>query len=844
MSEPRRTADTRCERRILVVDDDRDFADTLARLLDLEGYAVECVYSMAAAQASLDRFPAEVALIDIRLGEGSGLDLIATLRRARPEIICIVMTAYSSIQTAVEALQEGAYDYLRKPFYSEQLLATLRRSFERIALARASERAEAALRRRNLELEALNQRLERTESVLRQRNRELEGLYARLQRSVRSMRRLATFSSLRELSAAVLEEVAGNTGAQAGVVYVREAGRLVLRHSLGSSALRMELPDGEPAALCRLASGGMGPEPAIDGALRGAARLAFSLTGQAGEPIGLVVVEAGPGGLFTQRDREIGEILASFAGEAIRLVQALESLASSEERLRDVIDNSPSAISLKDLDGRFVIVNRRFEEWYGYGQAEASGKSSRDILPEEIARIYTTQWEEVLTRGEVVENEIQVPFADGTLHSLLVTKFPVLGATSDPTGVGTIATDITDWRRAEEQLRQAQKTEALGQLTGGIAHDFNNLLAVISGNLELLKDELAGDAGLDDLLDDALSSAKSGAELTHRLLAFGRRQTLHPRVTDAGVLVTSMSRMLERILGETIETRWILSDDLWPVEIDRNQLETSLLNLAINARDAMAEGGVLVIETANVTVDPGAAAARDAVAAGDYVVISVTDTGAGMAPEVVERAIEPFFTTKEVGHGSGLGLSMVYGFVTQSGGYLEISSSPGKGTTVRLNLPRADGNGRDGEAGAAGAGVAGGSGERILVVEDKADVRRLATRILTRLGYEVMEAADGQTALDVLNATPGVAVLFTDVVLPGRMSGADLARVAQARHPALKVLLTSGFASNVLLESDRAGGVSGFIEKPFTAAGLARLVRHALGSAPDDQSGDGLGVNM
>lgn len=825
-------------RRILVVDDDRDFADTLARLLGLEGYEVGRAYGIDEAQEALQRFPAEVALIDIRIGDRSGLSLVSTLRRRRPEIICIIMTAYSSIETAVEALQEGAYDYLRKPFYSEHLLATLDRCFERIALAQAREQAESALRTRNRELERLNKRLARTQAILKRRNRELEALNVRLQNSVRSMRTLAAFASLRELCAAVLEEVAGTMAARSGVVYLREAGRLTLTYSVGSGDLREDfsnLKQGVPwhtLEQAMLASNLPRTEP--EGASMSPSnppeetQVAFPLIGEEREPVGLIVVHAGPDRTFTRQDCELGEILVSFAGEAIRLVQAVESLAWSEERLRNVIDNSPSSITLKDLEGRFVIVNKRFEEWYGRSQVEVVGKTSRDVFPPDVARLYTTQWEEVLNSREVVEEEIEVSFADGNSHSVLVTKFPVLGASGQAVGVGTIATDVTDSRRAEEQLRQAQKTEALGQLTGGIAHDFNNLLAVISGNLDLMKDELGDDAGLSELLEDALSSAQSGAELTHRLLAFGRRQTLHPQLVDAGELVVGMSRMLLRTLGETIEIRRRLSNDLWHVEVDRNQLETSLLNLALNARDAMPDGGVLTIETENARLDSDHVLTFDAVHPGDYVVVSVTDSGAGMFPEVVESAIEPFFTTKEVGHGSGLGLSMVFGFVKQSGGHLEISSSPGAGSTVRLFLPKAEQGMRDGKVRTAAAVATSRAGERILVVEDKAEVRRLAKRILTHLGYQVLEAADGKAALETLDAGPEVDLLFTDVVLPGGMSGADLAKAALARHPELKVLFTSGYASDAVFNGVLSGNEIGFIKKPFAREGLARMVKHAL----------------
>jgi CheY-like chemotaxis protein len=357
-----------------------------------------------------------------------------------------------------------------------------------------------------------------------------------------------------------------------------------------------------------------------------------------------------------------------------------------------------------------------------------------------------------------------------------------------------------------------------------------------------MKDELEDNPDLADLLEDALASAQSGAELTHRLLAFGRQQTLHPQLTDAGELVVGLSRMLVRTLDETIETRRMLSESLWPVEVDRNQLETSLLNLALNARDAMPDGGVLTIETANATLDGRLAQTHDAVVPGDYVVVSVTDSGEGMSPEVAERAIQPFFTTKEVGHGSGLGLSMVYGFVKQSGGHLVISSTIGKGTTVRLYLPKAENEAREGEIQAPSPSAAGGSGERILVVEDKAAVRRLAKRILTRLGYQVLEAADGKTALENLDAGPKVDLLFTDVVLPGRISGADLAKEAQARYPELKVLYTSGYANNTVLEDDPSCDEIRFIKKPFAKEGLARMVRYALESSSRDRAPTGRGT--
>ena len=805
-------------RRVLVVDDDHDFADSLCNLLRLEGYDAKQTYSIAAARKALDGYPAEVALIDIRMGEQSGLSLVSELRSRTPEVTCILMTAFASADSAIEALQKGAYDYLCKPFYPETLIATLERCFERISLTRGRQEAEDALRRRNRELEELN---------------------ARLRKVVGSMRALSACTTLRELCATALEQVAANMDADRGAIYLTEGDRLVRKHELDAGhreTIPLPLPPDDPFQQVLTSQRPVfspGPGTAANAvpagwpaATRGAL-LAFPIIGERQTPAGVLALQAAENKTFTQQDREVGLILVSLASETIRLVQAHEDLVWSEERLRKVIDNSPSLISLKDLEGRFVVVNKRFEEWHGYGTDEALGKTSQDLFPDEVATLYAARYQEALSSGRVVEEEIEIPFADGTVHSVLVTKFPVPGTHGRPVGIGTIGTDLTDRRRTEEQLRQAQKMEALGQLTGGIAHDFNNLLAVISGNLDLLGDDVANPK-MGELVEDAHAAAHSGAELTHRLLAFGRRQTLRPQPTAAGKLVKGMSRLLERTLGETIQIEIALPDGLWPIDVDRNQLETSLLNLAINARDAMPDGGILTIGSRNVTLDNGYTEHHVAVDPGDYVRIAVEDTGTGMSPEVAERAIQPFFTTKEVGEGSGLGLSMVYGFAKQSGGHLEISSTLGRGTAVRLYLPRAATAVAEAETEAHADAEANGKGERILLVEDQPDVRKLARRLLTRLGYVVFEARDGVDALSLLDDLVDVDLLFTDIMLPGGIGGEQLAREAQARCPKLKVLYSSGYARNAALSAEDSNGAIPLVNKPFVMKDLAGAVRRTL----------------
>ena len=331
-------------------------------------------------------------------------------------------------------------------------------------------------------------------------------------------------------------------------------------------------------------------------------------------------------------------------------------------------------------------------------------------------------------------------------------------------------TDITEQRESEARLRQAQKMEAVGQLTGGIAHDFNNLLGVIMGNAEILADRV-GDT--DPQLGAILSATRRGAELTNRLLAFSRRQALAPKSIDLDELILGMTDLLARTLGETILVTATKTPGLWRAVADPGQLENALINLAINARDAMPEGGKLVIETVNMPLRNSAVAKRHGVSTGEYVALLVTDNGHGMTPEVLARAADPFFTTKGVGQGSGLGLSMVEGFARQSGGFLTIESSPGAGAMVKVVLPRAK---EDSERPASDrkAREPRARGERILVVEDDSGVRDLAVSILKRLGYRVMEAQDGRAALEILQQPEAIDLILTDVVLPGGLSGPEL----------------------------------------------------------------------
>jgi signal transduction histidine kinase len=378
---------------------------------------------------------------------------------------------------------------------------------------------------------------------------------------------------------------------------------------------------------------------------------------------------------------------------------------------------------------------------------------------------------------------------------------------------------------AEQALRQSQKMEAVGQLTGGVAHDFNNLLTIIIGNLGIAKRGVV-EARAERALDNALVGAERAAQLTQRLLAFSRRQPLNPRVIDINKLITSISDLLARTLGENVELETISGAGLWKAEVDASELESTLLNLALNARDAMPQGGKLTIETSNAYLDDEYCRQHDDVVPGQYILVAITDNGGGMSAETIDRAFEPFFTTKEAGKGTGLGLSQVYGFMKQSGGHVKIYSEPGEGTTIKLYLPRRDGD----EAGISAddqAGLDRGRGETILIVEDDDGVRQYASEILRDLNYQIIEAKDSAAALRLLDAKKEFDLMLTDVVLPGK-NGRELADEVERRRPGTKVIFMTGYSRNAIVHHGRLDRGTELIQKPLIERVLARKIRQVL----------------
>ncbi|HYN39034.1 MAG TPA: ATP-binding protein, partial [Rhodospirillales bacterium] len=445
--------------------------------------------------------------------------------------------------------------------------------------------------------------------------------------------------------------------------------------------------------------------------------------------------------------------------------------------------------------------------------------------PEEYSQLWRS-----ITSGNVWRGEFHNRRKDGALFWELASIAPVKDASGRISHYVGVKEDITDRKEMEEQLRQSQKMQALGQLTGGIAHDFNNLLAIIIGNLQLLGERIDGEARLRELFEDALWSAQRGAELTHRLLAFARRQPLKPDAVDFNGVIRGLSDLLRRTLGAGIQIREDLAPDLWTAYADRGELERALVNLAVNARDAMQGGGMLILETRNATIDEAYAEQYEELVAGDYVLLAVSDSGGGMSAEVMRHVFEPFFTTKAVGKGSGLGLSMVYGFVKQSGGHVEIDSRIGQGTTVKLYLPRALATSRQREKSTLGPPSAQIKGRVVLLVEDEAKLRRVATKMLDKLGLTILQAESAEEALALLKERR-IDLLFTDFELPGGMNGAELADRARKLAPGIKILFTTGYARDTIVADRSAKDDMPWLLKPYSQSDLTRHLSLLLGRA-------------
>jgi PAS domain S-box-containing protein len=505
-----------------------------------------------------------------------------------------------------------------------------------------------------------------------------------------------------------------------------------------------------------------------------------------------------------------------------------------EQFLRDVIDADPHMVFAKDREGRFTLVNQATATMYGTTPAALVGKKDSDLNPM-LKEVESFQKDDryVIDTGKsrTVPEERVTNAKTGETRWFHTIKVPLLSADGKTHHVLGVATDITERKLLEAQLRQAQKMEAVGRLAGGVAHDFNNLLTAIIGHTDMLIEEegAAMPRHVREDISEIRKSAQRAASLTRQLLAFSRKQVLEPRIVDLNALVVNINALLNRLIGEHIELHTTQDPKLKMIEADPGQLEQVVMNLAVNARDAMPNGGKLVIETANVTLGADATRERPAMPAGRYVMLAISDNGIGMSPEVQSHLFEPFFTTKPAGEGTGLGLATVYGIIKQTGGYVWVYSEPGIGTTFKLYFPPVEAAISEPEPEPASPlPLPPSTAETILVVEDEDAVRCVTSRVLVKRGYEVLEASGGEQAIRIANEFEGrINLLLTDVVMP-RMSGRELAAILVESRPDMKVMYVSGYTDDAIVRHGILEPGVIFLQKPFSPDTLARKVAETL----------------
>jgi two-component system cell cycle sensor histidine kinase/response regulator CckA len=763
--------------RTLIIDDSADDAELLIRELRREGYEIsaERTDTEVGLKAALDDQTWDIILCDYNMPRFSGLEALTIVRGRNLELPFIFVSGAMGEDVAVGAMKAGAQDYVMKG------------NLKRLAPAIGRELRDAAVRRERADAEA-------RQRVMEARYRQILSIAPDAIVALDEALHIAMFNQAAErLFGYTAEEAIGqNAEVLLPTRFIALARDQILRFGASQDILtQIRAPD--------------------------------KLYGQRKNGMEF------PAEIYVSKmieDRRT--IFTAIIRDITDRENMLATLRQTNQTLDAVVQSSPVAILGLDSARRVIVWNRNAERIFGLSATDVVGRPFPLLI--EVAGTELGDMVRRLLEGEVLTNlEIRHQPSEDSALELRVSGGPLYDGDQRVRGAVCIVEDVTESRTTQRQLEHAQRMEAVGQLTGGMAHDFNNLLAVVIGNLDLLQDLPGQSPSAKESVDLALKASLGGATLIRQLLAFSRRQALSPKSFDLSSLVTSTRELLSRTLGEHIEVEMRLAPDLWPALADATQVESAIANLAINARDAMPNGGRLMLETANKHLDERYAAANVDVLPGDYVMLAVSDTGTGIPPEVMNRVFEPFFTTKEHGKGSGLGLSMVYGFTKQSRGHVKIYSEVGHGTTVRLYLPRATQ-----ETAAAAPPVADRTDPSridaaVLVVEDNIDVRKIVCRLLRDFGCTVIEANSGAAALEVLQSDRKIDLMFSDVVMPGGMSGTELVHAARRLRPGIKTLLTTGFAEASLRNQPQFADAGEILSKPYRRQDLMRKIRSVLG---------------
>ncbi len=947
-------ANTGTRKRVLIVDDDRDFSAAIGEILDSEGYSVALAHNAEDALAHVSTEQVHVALLDIRLGRDSGIDLIPQFQARQAHILCVVMTGHAAVETAIQALQEGAYNYLRKPVDGTDLLATLARCFETIVLR--EEKAEA-------------------EQHLSVRNRELEALTVRLRNIVESVRRLTACADVEKLLSLLLYEVAGDIGAQRGRLFVTRDGRMRAAESTatdgsphGGDALingstLATLNQSKKPLLVRNSS--ETPELLPDGwePTTPESMLMLPLFGEQESLMAVIVLFRGVSQPFSEQDGELASLLSSVCSEILRSTASAQAVATGEQRYRLLADNvadiiwtidvegmptfiSPSVLSMRgytvaeamsqtleermsnesagavrtllntainggtqavqrslanmelemrhrdghlvvtetnfsalsDEQGEFVgllcvsrdisdrkrseaaqsrlaaaveyaaesimitepdgtiqYVNPAFEHLTGYSRADAIGQTPRLIQSGKHDELFYRELWETLARGDVWTGRFTNRTKSGRLTEEEATISAIRDSRGNTINYVSVARDVTHEVELERKLRQAQKMEAIGTLAGGIAHDFNNMLSPILGYAELAMTEVDPSSELYFSLSEISAAGKRASELVQQILAFGRRSEQDRVAVSISSIMKEALRLLRGSLPSTIQIRQDIRNCA-PVMADSTEIHQVIMNLCTNAYHAMRDdGGTLTVGLVDLSIRDEQEGTTKEIPPGEYVQLTIEDTGHGMDQETLERIFEPYFTTKRVGEGTGLGLATVHGIVQSHFGKVMVESTLGEGTCFSIYFPAAPSEPPlEIEPGTTNA-VASGS-ERILVVDDEVAIVSMLKRGLGSLGYSVTGFRNGADALDAFTAEPDAYdLIITDQTMP-KLTGLELARRVSAIRPGFPIILATGFSDTVNEQIAVKSGIREFLFKPTSPRVIADHVRRILDeveSAPE-----------
>lgn len=785
---------------VLVVDDDEFSRDLLSRRMQRAGYHVTATGDGGRVPDLLEKHIFDLVLLDVVMPLVSGHEVLASIRAKRSpfQLPVIMVTSKTDGDEIAECFRRGANDYVTKPFETQALIARIDTHIARL-------RAETALKRSQDELE---RRVEQRTAELRRANRELEDARNILTDALEAINDGFVLWDANDALVACNQRYKEFFGRNAGAVTTGAKFEKMMRMQAEGGALRQALGRSEAWIEQRLARH-RNPTEAFEEEFSDGTWARMSETrASSGRTVGLCT--------------EITEIK--------RREIALKTFAETNRRLAAAVNATENAILITDPirpGNPTVFANPAFAAMTGWPVEEALGRDRKMLAGADTDKGEVERLEKSMLDGVSASAELLLSARDGRPFWAEINASPIRNNEGQIVNWVIIQTDITARKETEEQLSQSQKMEVIGQLTGGLAHDFNNLLTVVLGNLEfLISQDTSSDGETREHLNAAFEASKRGAELTRRMLAFARRQTLVPEPTDLRLMIDDFSDFLDRSLGSGTDLKTGLSEDVWPVLVDRGQLENAILNLAVNARDAMGDSGKVAIKVANRSLKRVTDVTDQEIPDGDYVCVAISDAGAGMAPEIISKAIQPFFTTKESGKGTGLGLSMVYGFASQSRGFLRIESQLGNGTTVELCFPRA--SVRAAIEKSTSEQPAEGGSETLLLVDDEPQVRTIAAIQLKRLGYNVLLAEDAREALNLLDRSPAVDLLVTDIGLPGGMNGLELAAAVRKHNPEIPILYVSGYSDGRSSETAENDPDAQFLAKPYNKQALAAAVRRSL----------------